>query len=385
MDNRVEVLLGAIRQLRESHTAEDLINAKNALNAFFGADSKCENFLFTVNTDKLPFACVVMPKFEPREIANFMIVGETVNKIDKYDCEIDSKMFDYGLTDEEIAAVILYNVYHMIKDLSPLNRVREAIDLYLTNNVKSIAVKESIQYNTILSLGVYDALNQFTSCLNLPDEVESDPFLESVELDLDFPTALDKLYREIPGCQNEAARKPNLSMLEWCLRLYDNVDKERIPALHVLARAKELTASVLYIGRINAVITALNRIDTDLYVNEAVEMVLQESKKRHGFLANLKYSGLRDIESDLYEFQVRAKNAETENEVMYALKQINARLAILDNYIRENPDDPDLDRWINVKVMYEDIRDDLAKKKLHKRAYGVFVDYEALSQLDDEE
>ena len=80
----------------------------------------------------------------------------------------------------------------------------------------------------------------------------------------------------------------------------------------------------------------------------------------------------------------RAKNAETESEVMYALKQINARLAILDNYIRENPDDPEIDRWVAVKLQYMDIRDSLAKKRLHKRNYGIFVDYDALDKLDDE-
>ena len=121
-----------------------------------------------------------------------------------------------------------------------------------------------------------------------------------------------------------------------------------------------------------------------MVVNEAVQTFFNEAKRKGGLLASLKYNGLRDIENDLYEFQIRAKNAETESEVMYALKQINARLAILDNYIRENPDDPEIDRWVAVKLQYMDIRDTLAKKRLHKRNYGIFVDYDALDKLDDE-
>lgn len=385
MDNRVEALVSAIGRLREySNDHQDLLEIRNILNRFFKPDAECMNFYYTINTDKLPFGCVVMPQFNGVEIQNFIIVGENPSSISKYDVEIDSKMFDYGLTDEEVAAVMLYNIYHMIKDLNPLNRVRVAVDLYLTNYEKSIVVKNSVQYQAILAFGLYDALVQFTSCLNLPAEVESDPFLDSIELDC-FKEALDKLYRQIPGCENEASRRPNLSMLHWALRLYDDVEKERIPAIHVMDRAKDLTASQLYISKMNSVITAMNRIDTDLVLNEAVELLLSESKKRGGFLANLKYSGLRDIENDLYEFQIRAKNAETEQEVMYALKQINARLAILDDYIKENQDDPDLDRWINVKMEYMEIRDTLAKKKLHKRAYGVFVDYNALFPEDEEE
>ena len=88
-------------------------------------------------------------------------------------------------------------------------------------------------------------------------------------------------------------------MLDWCLRLYTDVDKERVPALHLLDKAKKLTASVLYINRMNAVINALNRIDTSLYT-ESTKMYITESRKK-GFLAALKYAGLRDLENDLYE------------------------------------------------------------------------------------
>ena len=384
MDNRVEALISAIGKLRDfSNNQQDLIDIRNILNRFFKPDAECGNFYYTINTDKLPFGCVVMPSFNGMEIQNFIIAGENPSSINKYDVEIDSKMFDYGLTDEEVAAIMLYNIYHMVKDLNPLNRVRAAIDLYLANYEKSIVVKSSVQYQAILALGLCDALVQFTSCLNLPAEIESDPFLDDIELNC-FKEAIDKLYRQIPGCENEASRRPNLSMLHWALRLYDDVEKERIPAIHVMNRAKELTASQLYISKMNSVITAMNRIDTDLALTEAVTMIFTESKKRGGFLANLKYSGLRDIENDLYEFQIRAKNAETEQEVMYALKQINARLAILEDYIRENQDDPDLDRWINVKMEYMEIRDQLAKKKLNKRQYGIFVDYNAIDALDEE-
>jgi hypothetical protein len=234
-----------------------------------------------------------------------------------------------------------------------------------------------VQYKEILKLGLVDALVNVSSCLSLPSDVVSDPFLESLGLE-GFDKALDKLYKEIPGCENEVSRTPKLNMLEWALRLYCDVEKERIPALHILEKAKSLTASTLYITKFNNTINALNRIDTDMVVNEAVQTFFNEAKRKGGLLARLKYSGLRDIENDLYEFQIRAKNAETESEVMYALKQINARLAILDNYIRENPDDPEIDRWVAVKLQYMDIRDTLAKKRLHKRNYGIFVDYDAL-------
>lgn len=384
IDNRVEALIKAIGNLRNfHHSGEDVKNIRNCLDRIFKPDATCINFVYTVNTDKLPFGCVVFPRLSGEEINNFLIVGEST-RIDEYEVEIDSKLFDYGLTDEQVVQVILFNVYHMIKDIKPCDVVREAIDDYFTKSASQLAIRNSIQYQAILYLGIVDALQQVTSCLYLPNDIVNDAFLESLGLYY-FEDTLNKLYQRFPDCDNEATRMPKLSMLEWTLRVYDDVDKERIPAIHLLNKVKSITASTLYIDRINAVINALNRIDTSVAVSEAVNQVFMEAKRRGGLLAYLKYSGLRDIENDLYEFQLRAKNSESEQEVLYALKQINARLAILDDYIRENPDDPDIDRWIGVKEEYMDIRDILAKKKLHKRSYGVFVDYDALDKEDNDQ
>ena len=178
-------------------------------------------------------------------------------------------------------------------------------------------------------------------------------------------------------------------MLDWCLRLYTDVDKERVPALHLLDKAKKLTASVLYINKMNAVINALNRIDTSLYT-ESAKLYITEAKRR-GFFVGLKYAGLQSIEDDLYEYIIRVKNAETDDEVFYCLKQINARLAIISDYIREEREsgasEKDLEKWINLKIQYMDIRDKLVKNANYKKKakYGVFVDYNALDKLDDEE
>ena len=382
MENRVENLVRAIDRLRDfSHNQEDLVAVKEALNSIFLKDATCDNFVYTINTDKVPFGCIVMPKLGADTINNIMVVGDPI-RFTSYEIEIDSKMFDYGLSNEDVTAVMLYNIYHLICDFTPCRRVREMIDAWLTNRGTNIVIKDSIQFQAILAFGLYDAINQLTSCLYLPDEVVNDPFLDSLGFE-NFEDALQKLYREIPGCENEVTRQPKLSMLDWCLRLYTDVDKERVPALHLLDKAKKITASVLYINRMNAVINALNRIDMSLYT-EATQEYVTESKKR-GFFAALKYSGLRDIENDLYEFVIRARNAETEEDCFYALKQVNARLAILDDYIREEREngtsEDELERWIILKNQYMDIRDRLAKQKVYKhRNYGIFIDY---NKIDD--
>lgn len=379
MDAKIENLISDIGKLRDlTNSKEDVESIRQDLN-YILPTGKCKEVIYTNNVDKLPFGCIVLPTLADINVNAFLITGDEVT-IKEYKCEIDSKMFDYGLTDEEIAQILLFNIFHLISGTRPCEVIREYIDNFFCDENTQLVIRDSVQYKTILSFGIADALCKITSCLYLPDDIDEDAYLESLDFEYgSFKSAIDKLYNEIPGCENEATRAPNLSMLNWSLRLYSNVDNERPAALHLLRKAKDITASNLYIKRIDAMINSLNRIDTDAYVTEAVNSALNE---KGGLLAYLKYTGLRDLENDLYEFQIRAKNAEGEQEVMYALKQINARLTILADYIRENRDDPDIDHWIEVKAEYEELRDILAKKRLHKRSYGIFVDYDALDQLD---
>ena len=379
MDAKIENLISDIGKLRDiTNSKEDVESIRQDLN-YILPTGRCKEVIYTNNVDKLPFGCIVLPTLADINVNAFLITGDEVT-IKEYKCEIDSKMFDYGLTDEEIAQILLFNIFHLISGTRPCEVIREYIDNFFCDENTQLVIRDSVQYKTILSFGIADALCKITSCLYLPDDIDEDAYLESLDFEYgSFKSAIDKLYNEIPGCENEATRAPNLSMLNWSLRLYSNVDNERPAAIHLLRKAKDITASNLYIKRIDAMINSLNRIDTDAYVTEAVNSVLNE---KGGLLAYLKYTGLRDLENDLYEFQIRAKNAEGEQEVMYALKQINARLTILADYIRENRDDPDIDHWIEVKAEYEELRDILAKKRLHKRSYGIFVDYDALDQLD---
>ena len=379
MDAKIENLISDIGKLRDlTNSKEDVESIRQDLN-YILPTGRCKEVIYTNNVDKLPFGCIVLPTLADININAFLITGDEVT-IKEYKCEIDSKMFDYGLTDEEIAQILLFNIFHLISGTRPCEVIREYIDNFFCDENTQLVIRDSVQYKTILSFGIADALCKITSCLYLPDDIDEDAYLESLDFEYgSFKSAIDKLYNEIPGCENEATRAPNLSMLNWSLRLYSNVDNERPAALHLLRKAKDITASNLYIKRIDSMINSLNRIDTDAYVTEAVNSALNE---KGGLLAYLKYTGLRDLENDLYEFQIRAKNAEGEQEVMYALKQINARLTILADYIRENRDDPDIDHWIEVKAEYEELRDILAKKRLHKRSYGIFVDYDALDPLD---
>ena len=112
-------------------------------------------------------------------------------------------------------------------------------------------------------------------------------------------------------------------------------------------------------------------------------MSLNEANK--SWLQKLRYNGLKDIENDLYEFNIRVKNAESEEDMWYVLKQINSRINILDEYIRDNADsDPDIDRWRNVLMQYHEIRQTLVKNGNYRhKGFGIAIDYEKFERDDN--
>ena len=95
-------------------------------------------------------------------------------------------------------------------------------------------------------------------------------------------------------------------------------------------------------------------------------------------------NGLRGIEDDLYEYKIRFKNCETEEEAMYILRQINTRISILEDYLYNTEVSPaEAARWRSVIDSYRSLRDELGRKKIsNKKQYGICVDYDALDKLD---
>lgn len=375
-------LISAIGNLRISQTAIDLENVREALNKIVDY-GECVDLLFTKNTDKLPFGVMVTPSITPDDINSILMSGEEI-KVHRYFVEIDSKSFNYDLEDIEIAAILLFNIHHLVDTVDPIQRLRNTIDMYFTSTGTQLHIKDSIQYQQILTLGLIDTLIKFTNCLYIDSEVVTDAYMISIGLGEEFASGIQKLYNIIPGFTNVASRSPMLIILDWCFRLYSNVAHERIPAINQLKRSKEITASVLYNRFINNAIDSLYKIDTDSLVMESLDMLLES--KRNSLFSQIKYNGLRGLEDDFYEFMIRARNADTEEDVMYALKQINIRLSILDDYLRneQSLSEEEKKRWTDLYIKYRNIRDDIANKKVYnKRNYGVFFDYNRLDEDDD--
>ena len=101
--------------------------------------------------------------------------------------------------------------------------------------------------------------------------------------------------------------------------------------------------------------------------------------------AQIKYSGLKSLEDDIYEYRMRIKNVETENDAIYIVRQINNRMGLISDYL-ENEDLSELDRerFFKLYDKYDSLREELSKKSIYNRKmYGLFVDYNALQQMSN--
>ena len=105
--------------------------------------------------------------------------------------------------------------------------------------------------------------------------------------------------------------------------------------------------------------------------------VLRENK----LFANLKATGLRSIENDYYEYQMRLNNVEDELDALQLLREINNRMSALDNYLA-SPKIPEVQRkkYLQLYNAYFKLREELSKKKIWKKSnYGLFYNYNDLS------
>ena len=173
-------------------------------------------------------------------------------------------------------------------------------------------------------------------------------------------------------------------MLNWYFYHYNWI-KDNRNIEYVFRESIETESSKLVR---TAILNAMNQnvmvLDTD---NNYYRVSIQESGKRRGLIWQMKRNGIKSIEEDLFEYNMRVKNIETEDDAIVLMRQINSRMSILEDYLRdEDIDDIDRKRWEECYKNYVELRSTLSKKTLYKRKQmGLWMDYNYLTNnnMDD--
>lgn len=342
---------------------------KDELNRFF-KDSTCKEVIFTKNYDKMFFGMCVMPYIDG-DSAIDIITNNNKKRISSYFIEIDSKLLELNLSAKELVAVLLHEVGHLVNDSRPIEEVRNALNVYLGKNNEHLVITDSIHYRDLLAYALKDSLRKVSSLFYKEDEeIIADEFVVACGYGPELETAYSKIVKK-SGTINKDVRN-KLLVMQWTLRIYKDMKIRRIGALRSLNKAKSLSASTLEKREIGIISNAINQIDDDALIQESTNFLM---RKTNEIYKNFKYKGMRSLEDDLYEYNLRVKNIDDQEDALMVLRQINLRLAMIDDYMMtEKLSESEMERWDKLRVKYQMVRDELSKKKVYDgKYYGLFV------------
>lgn len=356
-------------------TPADLRILKTELNRFF-KDSKCKEVLYTTNTDKMFFGMKVIAMINADDIFDYLIDDEP-QRIGSYIIEIDSHLLNpvLDLTAEELLAILLHEVGHVVGDSEPIENARNALNAYLAANKEHLRISDSIHYKEIMAYGLKDYLSKHGSMFYTSDASEfyADEFATAYGFDSDLTSAYNKIAKDnIKLYENSEISK--FIVFSWVLSVYKNLKVRRVGVLHTLARAKQLTGSRLEQMEIENVIRRIHRIDDSILIEGAMDTIRAKIREK---MRKSRISSLRTIDSTFYELTMQVKNVEDENDALYLMRQINSSISIIEEYhSNADLDDYEREQWSKLLDKFNQLRDKLVSSVVYKnKNYGLFVNY----------
>ena len=389
LDNACEFLKSVVTSTEIS--SDNFKNNWNEINVILNKifpDKQCVNVSVTYNTDKVCFGVIVNPVISNVDLMDILLNDDEMS-IDKYMVEIDSKIVSI-LDSNDLAMYLIHDV-DAITHPSAVTRVRAYMDILMANQEDNIDLKNSINYSNILIYGIKYTMRKLTGLLQYNDEEEKSwPRLREIRA---------TIANAVPQILSDQTA-PDLSLLQWCLLVYKNLDTEYRDAINVLTNAKAVTGSELDKSEIDKLIKSLKRAASELITESSVFQCVQKatlsrdiikeqylSEGKFSLFKNLKKNGLRSIEDDLYEYKMRVKNCTEQSEAIFILRSINTRLALLDDYLMsEDITDAERQRWQDVADQYRLLRIEVGSKKFSNavRDFNALlnIDYDALDKLN---
>lgn len=366
----------------EAHP-NDLRNLKVALNRFF-KDSECKEVIYTNNNDRMFFGMKIMPIIDPDDIYEYLMEEDEKIRIGKYIVEIDSHLLNpvLDIQADEMMAILLHEVGHLVGDAMPVENARKALNTYLLANKETIKISQSIHYKEILAYGLKDYLSKSSSMFYTEDA--SEILADDMAHAYGYEHALEEAYKKITKnnfklYENSAVSK--FITFGWVLSTYKSLRIRRVDAIKTLNRAILLTGSRLEKMEMENVIRRIKRIDDDIVVEAAA---MEDAAKESGIRLKIKdklrknrLNNLRTIDNTFYELNMQVRNVEDEADALYLVRQINNSMAIIDEYRNHKDcDEWEFKQWSDAYDRFYHLRDKLTNSVVYKnKQYGVFVAY----------
>ena len=323
------------------------------------------------------FGAKVIAMIDADDIYEYL-VEEEPERISKYIIELDSHLFDpiLDLSEEELLAIIIHEVGHIVGDTEPMENARNALNAYLASNKTHIKISQSIHYKEILAYGLKDYLSKTRSMFYTSNasEIYADEFARAYGLGEALGGAYDKITKNnIKLYENSEISK--FITFGWTLSIYSNMKIRRVGAIRTLMRAKQLTGSKLEIMEMDNVIRRIKRIDDDMILestgsNDSLRLKIKAKMKK------ARINNLRTIDGTFFELNMQIRNVEDENDAIYLMRQINNSIAIIEEY-RSNEDLDEFERkkWDDALKRFIQLRENLSSTVTYKNNYAMIIQY----------
>ena len=366
----------------------NLADLRTIINSIFD-ENKCLDVLYTLNTDKQFFGIRINPAMSASDATVILSTDEKVRLVN-YQIEFDSKLFDIGLSGDELVAITIYEIASMMDNTEIFDNLRALIDCNGVTNDDVISIRDSVNYAQLIIFAIKDTMYKLSSMIfkDEPEDLLANPATAATETGESLLSAREKIISSISGL-GDTFRTPKPVILEWMFLMYRDMKINSGIISDTLNDAKAFTASRLEIAEIDKTLDAVNRIDSSIIESKNIDLNHFFEKKHLSSLneislfRSLKKNGLRGIENELYEYTMRVKNCTDADDAYLVMRGINNRLGVLEDYIySEQLSDSDRRHWEEVAQAYRDLRVILSKKKLEGKQYGLFFDYNKLDELD---
>lgn len=357
-------LLGDIRasfielKIHPTNANQTCDEIKTALNKLF-PDAECKEVVYTENLDKMFFGLTVLPLFTKEDIARIILEDEDNIRINRYKVEIDSQLISnfVQITPDEGLSFLVYNVGHMINSTGPIRDVRFIIDKIITEQNINFKLSDYISYIDILGFGIKQTIKYLTSIFGKDStRIRYTEFDDGLEISRFVKSGLTKLINN--GKNWDSNENDPGVVMEWALRLYNDILTYRIPAIHTLNKCIETLPSRFVIDEMKRLIERLNRIDDFSILKESAD----EYKPIQKMIESKTYN-ISDLK-DQYQI-IRALPVESISEAHSTLHKINCNMSYI-NYLLESDD---MDRktgftLLDINEDYNNLRQFIVSDKL---------------------
>ena len=358
--------------LKEDGNSASILNTlKNELNKFF-IKAKCREILYTNNTDKLFFGMRVYPVLYGDNVMDLIIDDKLGTVSDSYYVEFDSKLFDplLGLNEQELTAILLHEIGHIVYDTSTLDEVRKQLDMYLVKSGTDIDFNASKSYRELLAYAMKDSVIKVGSIFSRigNDEIIADSFVVACGYGPHLESGIKKISHSSVYLNKNVDDR--LIVLSWVLRLNSEFKLRRLPAIKTLNTAKQLTGSKLEERELSYTVNILNHMDDPLNEANIIDNVKSRFSKKFN---DFKVKGIRSIKNDVYELNLRLRCAETEDDLLYVIRTTNSDIAILKDYMTEDISGEEREEIYKVLEELYEVRQNAAKNKEIRSRYDSMI------------